>query len=313
MARTRIADIETRPPEAGRIRFGHKVEGTNKAGKKYTRPAALETWRLTSPERSQIEAVAKLYGGDVEAWNDPKASPQKQWQVTTTTDRIQVWLPPGALTLTYELWSGGGCERRCDGEWCMAQRERVPCLCAQEIDQDAACKPKCRLNVLLPGVPFSGVWRLETSSENFLHEAPGILGVIGELQSRDTLAKVELILSKRTHTYLEDGKSMTDHFTVPQIVMSQTPEEIMGGLAAPTAGALGAGGRPALALDAGWTTPTPVDEVWHQPVDDDEIVEGELIEEPALPGLEGWDIPPAGVAVTRNPDPDGPKWIRRPQ
>jgi hypothetical protein len=67
-----------------------------------------------------------------------------------------------------------------------------------------------------------------------------------------------------------------------------------------------------LALDSGWTTPKVEDPVWH----DDEIVDAEVVDEIAEDAWRaeepvGWDVPPPGVAVTRNPNPDGPRWIRR--
>jgi len=300
-----LADIDSRPPEAGRIRLGEKVEGVSKAGKKYTRPASTETFRFTSPERDQIEAIADIYGGTVKPWNEPRASTQKQWEVKTNTDRISVWLPPDALTVNYEAWSGGGCVRRCDGVTCVWKedggREVVPCLCGQE-EGAPLCKPKSRLSVVLPGIPFSGVWRMETSSEYFVYEARGMIDTIAGLEAAQGVLQVDLVLSKRTK---RDGGQVS-HYIVPQIALKSSPSEILEGLAR-----VGQG-TPQLALDSGWTETKVLDPVWHTPApEDDEITDAEIIEEPAYdPG--GWDAPPPGELVVRNPDPDGPKWIRKP-
>ena len=301
-----LADIESRPPEAGRIRLGEKVDGISKAGKKYTRPASTETFRFTSPEKEQIEAIAGIYGGDVQAWNEPRATIQHQWEVKTPVDRISVWLPPDALSVSYEAWSGGGCIRRCDGVTCMMKepamgiREVVPCLCGQEPD-DSLCKPKSRLSVVLPGIPFSGVWRMETSSEYFVYEARGMIDTIAGLEAAQGVLQVDLVLSKRTK---RDGGQVS-HYIVPQIALKSSPSEILEGLAR-----VGQG-TPQLALDPGWTETKVLDPIWHSPAPDDEITDAEIIEEPAYdPG--GWDTPPPGELVMRNPDSNGPKWIRKP-
>lgn len=156
-----IIDIQRQLVELGRIRTGDQVEFTDGTGQTKLRPRKLETFRLTSPSRNLIEAAAAAYGGEVQAWLE-------QWQVVVTADSLPVMLPPGqGLSQWYEQWSGGGCQRRCDG----AQQVLVdePCACpadkaerAQLASKGQACKPTTRVNLILPDLPGLGVWRLES-------------------------------------------------------------------------------------------------------------------------------------------------------
>ena len=94
-----------RTPEHGRIRLGVKTERAMKS---------LDTFRFTSPDKEAIQQIADAYGGDVKSWTPPK-SKQEQWEVITTSSEIRVFLPPNSIDVWYEQWSGGGCQRRCDG------------------------------------------------------------------------------------------------------------------------------------------------------------------------------------------------------
>ena len=94
-----------RTPEQGRIRLGVKTERAMKS---------LDTFRFTSLDKSAIEQIASIYGGAVKSWTPPR-SKQEQWEVITTTSEIRVYLPPHSIDVWYEAWSGGGCQRRCDG------------------------------------------------------------------------------------------------------------------------------------------------------------------------------------------------------
>jgi len=156
-----ILDVQVRMRELGRIRTGNQVP----AGNGRRRPAKLETFRITSGSKDLIDAAAATYGGEARPWESPAGN---QWEVITTVDALPIVVPPGeALSQWYELWSGGGCQRRCDGrtEYITEQ----PCLCpADPADRrDAAqageaCKPTTRLGVMLPELPDLGIWRLES-------------------------------------------------------------------------------------------------------------------------------------------------------
>src|SRR5690349_2582757 len=100
-----IIDLQRSVRQVGRIRLGEVRNG---------RPSKLTTFRLSSVQRSPIERAAELYGGTVK----PMASDRSddQWEVVTEADSIPVVIPPtNHLDQWLELWSGAGCERRCDG------------------------------------------------------------------------------------------------------------------------------------------------------------------------------------------------------
>ena len=152
-----IIDMQRRLAETGRIRIGETEVGTSTRGKPYKRPKKLEAFRLTSANHAALVAVANLYGGEVHEWAD--APTGKQWELFTPSSTLRVFVPPEAMSYSvwYELWAGGGCERRCDG-----QTETISgfgCLC----DPDGReCKPHTRLAVMLADVPSAGMWRLDT-------------------------------------------------------------------------------------------------------------------------------------------------------
>ena len=62
-----IIDLQRGIAEAGRIRIGQQVP----AGNGKTRPAKLDAFRLTSPDRRRIEDAAVLFGGVVTPWEAP--------------------------------------------------------------------------------------------------------------------------------------------------------------------------------------------------------------------------------------------------
>lgn len=153
-----IKTLQHRLTEIGRLRLGHKV--ATKGGR--TRPARLAQWRLTSPHEELLLHAAGVYGGEVQPWTDAP-SEHPQWELYSDSDTLHVLIPPGqALSQWYELWSGGGCRRRCDGETEMTG-DPQPCVCATETTrpEDYPCKPTTRLNVVLADVPAVGLWRCE--------------------------------------------------------------------------------------------------------------------------------------------------------
>src|SRR6185295_14228139 len=146
-----ILSLQRRLAEVGRIRLGKQVE-TKKGGK---RPAALDTFRLTSADRARIDEVAKLYGGTVTKWEAPSGI--AQWEVVTQSDKLPVMVPPSALAFSqhYELWAAGGCQRRCDGV--TETLSEQPCLCDPDNRQ---CDIHTRLSVMLRELSGLGVWRV---------------------------------------------------------------------------------------------------------------------------------------------------------
>lgn len=259
-----IAAIRESPriPEAGRIRTGVKAATRN--GK--TAPKALGTFRFTSHHRDQIDAIAAIYGGTVAAWDEPSASHPHQFQVVTAADRVRVAIPGAdALSQWYELWSKGGCLRRCDGETCEVAGHdgpaEVACPCFAEGVR--RCNLHTRLNVIIPDIAFRGAWRLETHSEYAAREIPGMVDlVIGAAQRGFTTA--ELGLEERK--VVRNGE--TKRFTIPTLTLAHTPEELLSGRA--QLQALNPAPMPALPAAPPAPTFAP---------DDDGIVDAEVVED----------------------------------
>ncbi|MGC5411009.1 hypothetical protein ACPXCX_46070, partial [Streptomyces sp. DT225] len=92
------------------------------------------------------------------------------WRVITDAKELKAIVPAGdPLSVSYEKWGGGGCERRCDGE--TESISRQPCICLARFGEDwhersaeQVCRPTSRIGVFLPDLPDLGVWRLETKS-----------------------------------------------------------------------------------------------------------------------------------------------------
>ena len=278
-----------RAPEQGRIRLGVKTERAMKS---------LDTFRFTSLDKSAIEQIASIYGGEVKPWT-PLRSKQEQWEVITTSNEIRVYLPPHSIDVWYEEWSAGGCQRRCNGVTAEVPMktpdgmdiDTVPCLCQDE--SSMACAPYTRLRVLLPEIRFGGVWRLESKGWNAANEMPGMAGMM-EQMSAIGLAECQLVLEKRTK--ISGGQ--TRHFVVPRLTMDASPQEIMAG-----------GGQATALEDPSPSIAVPVlAAVSEKKGDyltmvDDAVIDAEIVE--------GWDIPPPGIKVVKNPDPP-PKFLPAP-
>lgn len=251
-----LADIETRAPEAGRIRLGIK---TGKAMK------SIDTFRFTSPYKDCIEALAVQYGGEVKPWVDPKASPNNQWEVITKASEIEVFLPPSPVSTWYELYAGSGLQRRCDGQTCQVPQQTgpgqwepvdTPCICSAK--QSMECSPHTRLKVLLPNVPFRGIWRLETKGWNALKELPGMADLIRQLNDSGSMVRVALGIEKRSQMR-PSGKR---NFVTPTLTMLDSPNQIL------------SGGAQVRAL--GSVSPPELNAA---PVPSEDIVDAELVED----------------------------------
>lgn len=219
-----IAQLQNRIPTAGRLRFGQK------SGPKGA-PKAIDTWRFTSHDREAIDQVASIYGGAVEAWSD--APTPGQWQVTTTASELRIVLPPDPLggSPIYEQWSGGGCQRRCDGVTCVVNQRtgpdevepvETPCIC--DAKGELECQVKTRLSVILPDIKFAGVWRLDSGSWNVAHEMPGMVELVQSLQQRG-LTRGLLALEHRKS--VSGGK--TRRYIVPTLRVDGSMDQLASG------------------------------------------------------------------------------------
>ena len=211
IAPARIINIQQRMRELGRIRIG--IKGDKKEPKK------LNSFRFTSFDKHAIEVAASVYGGKVKQCDAVKSPDLKgQWEVVTDACEIPIYPSPVPISQAYELWSGGGCQRRCDG--CTELLSGNPCMC----DPDALeCKPTTRLSVILPDLPDIGVWRLESHGWNAATELTQtydwLKGIIGSGRV------IEAILAIEERTSRKDGQ--TRRFMVPVIRIRQTPRELL--------------------------------------------------------------------------------------
>lgn len=211
-----ILDLQRRMRELGRIRTGVQVVAGN--GKR--RPSKLDTFRLTSASRELLEAAAEVYGGKVEPWPE-----QASFQITTNVDAMDILVPPGqTFSQWYELWSGGGCQRRCDGELNVITDQ--PCSCPVDpaerrelAAKGEACKPTSRLNVILPALPDLGVWRLESHGFYAAVELSGTAAFLEAATASGRLLPARLRLDQREKK--EPGKP-TNRYSVPVIELPQT-------------------------------------------------------------------------------------------
>ena len=236
-----IIDLQRRLTEAGRIRLGDKGPKGN--------PRKLETFRLTSSDEALLEAAAQIYGGDVTPWNEQGG----QYQVTTEANALNVIVPPSGMAFSqwYETWSGGGCLKRCDGEWDTVNDRACSC------DPTAReCTPHTRLSVILPDLPSMGVWRLETQGYWAASELSAQVELCQRLATAGQMVPARLRLEQRVSKKLGQP---TKRFVVPVLDPAQTYAELL-------AAASLARSEEAPALTSGGLRPVPVDELPEAPV-----------------------------------------------
>ncbi len=225
-----MIDLQRQMTELGRIRTGDQVEIAGQAGKK--RPRKLETFRLTSQSRELIEEAARLYGGTATAWND-------QWEVVITAATLPIMLPPGeAMSQWWELWSGGGCQRRCEGTGGRNVLADEPCSCPEDKTERAelaksgqACKPTTRLNVILPELPGLGLWRLESHGHYAAVELAGAAEYLSMATSvgHRVPAHLRIVNRSRKVKVIDKGveKVQTRNWTVPTIDIDVRPMDLL--------------------------------------------------------------------------------------
>lgn len=259
-----ILTIQKRLHERGRIRIGQKVPTSG--GRE--RPEKLDRFRFTSADRSAMDDLARQHGGIVEAWASPNGP---QWELVSDSTDLPVVVPPSEFGFSQflELWSGGGCQRRCDGEQELISGGH--CICA--INDEQLCKPTTRLSVILPDLPGLGLWRLETHGWNAAAELQGTVELIAAAMGHGRLLPARLRLQQRSSIVTVSGKSQTVRFAVPVLDLDVRMGELASA-GVPVAAlhgetpALAALSAPAVEVEADRPriTPVPVQDMPEAPV-----------------------------------------------
>jgi hypothetical protein len=216
---SRIMTMKRQAAELGRIRTGYSRPHPE-AGRRPI-PVKSKTFVLSSHSRDYIAAAAELYGGRVEQWT-PQNQSVAQWRVITEATELRAILPAGdPLSQSYEMWSGGGCSRRCDGVTERLSGEACVCLARygedwHERKADEVCRPTSRVGVFLPDLPDLGVWRLETKSYYAADALAGGLDTVLQATEGRGLMPVRMWIEQRSA--VRGGK--TKQFQVVMVVPS---------------------------------------------------------------------------------------------
>lgn len=239
-----VLDVQRRGQQIGRIRIGEQVQAAN--GR--MRPSKLETFRFTTGSRATAEAIAALYGGEIRDWL------RGQFEVITEKSEIGVTVPPRDQVVSqwYELWSKGGCQRRCDSQ---TMSDGKPCLCPHSGDPDdevkvtaaaaerarmaslnppQACKLVTRISVMLPDLPGLGVFRLDTGSFYAATEIGDTARLLQMARDQGVFLPAVLRIEQRQRV----ANGTTKNYPVPVLEVLATFRDI-------ATGALGAGGMAA--------------------------------------------------------------------
>ncbi|MFJ1667424.1 hypothetical protein ACIOK4_13750 [Streptomyces bottropensis] len=219
---SRLRNIQARAAEHGRLRTGY-TQGN--------RPMRSATWVVTSHSEEHVRTAATLWGGDVEQWS-PLNSTITQWRVITKASSIEALITPGDPLNQYnEMWSKGGCQRRCDGVTEMLSRQS--CLCARQFGEEWHTQPKgrvcsttSRLNVMLPDLSGMGMWRAETHSFYAAQEWGGMVDMV--LAGTDGRGFVPVTLRIEPRQSVRDGQ--TRNFPVVVVELrGVTPRQALAG------------------------------------------------------------------------------------
>lgn len=260
-----IITMQRRLREVGRIRLGEQVsagvyQSGPRKGQPKSKPVKLTTFRLTSRDRGIIEVAAQRYGGEVREWSAPDGT---QWEVITNAAEMPVVVPPGDMAFSqwYELWSAGGCRRRCDGVNDVFND--TGCSCDPD---NRECNTTTRLNVMLPEVPGFGLWRLESHGYYAAVELAGVVEMCRRASSAGHMLPARLRLEQRqVKRFGSNGKPQTQNFAVPALDLDVSVGQLgqlLAGSSTPVAEL--ANDDAALPVASGWS-PVPVAELPEAP------------------------------------------------
>lgn len=192
-----MLDIQRRHAEVFRIRLGDK----DKRG--YPRKLT-EAIRITSPNRSVIDAFVEVYGGEALEW-------EQQWQAYLPVTSLPVMVLPGqSITQWWELYRKTVCERRCDGY--TESLSGRPCMCPDDItgrmQKEGACRPMTRISVVCPEVAVVGAGSLVSHGMIAAETLPQSVSVAMAALERGLMVPAVLRI------IVHEGKR---HYVVPQL------------------------------------------------------------------------------------------------
>lgn len=192
-----MLDIQKRHAEVFRIRLGERD------AKGY--PVKLtDAIRVTSPNRSVVQAFVDVFGGNVEPW-------EGQFEAKLPTTELPIMVLPGqSISQWWEKYKKSVCERRCDGVKDTISGQ--PCVCPVDITermQDKnGCRPMTRVNVVCPDVAVVGAGSLVTHGMVAAETLPQSIAVAEAALSRGLMVPAVLRIVEHK------GKT---HYIVPQI------------------------------------------------------------------------------------------------
>lgn len=218
--------VKRRLPQIGRIRIGRKGEKGQ--------PVKLSTFRLTSHDRKALDVAAEVYGGSPRPWDGFAG----QWELVTKVSELPIMIAPERPSQWYELWSAGGCQKRCDGTTCTVPDgkgglKEQDCTC----DPDhRACKLVTRASFLLPDLPALGVWRFDSSSIYVAMELPGMIEVLSAAREQRRIPEAVLAIEvRRAVRQNAKGQPETRVYPVVTIRIRETLREALASGAAQAA------------------------------------------------------------------------------
>lgn len=172
-----LANLAQRMPVVATLRNG---------ATKGKRPVSLDKWRVTTGSLRFAEAFADRYGGEVQPWRD---GPPNHYEVFSDTTEVTIALIEDGFDISYQLWTAGGMQRKCNGLTCEVLQttgpdnvEYVegPCICDRKGQLE--CSLRSRLTFVLPDLPFGGGVTYKSGSKNFAEEAQGMLRLLNSLR-----------------------------------------------------------------------------------------------------------------------------------
>ncbi len=238
---TDVEDVQSALRELGRVRFGSRKE-PNRPG------SPLQYPRLSSTSRARIERIASLFGGTVQEWQKTEGG-APEYDVVIESPLPIVAPPPGIRpwSRSYELWTGGICQRRCTGVHALTRGPRgrwIPapvqtgtsrdldepsCICGVDTEpEDRDCRLTLRFSFLILGLGTAGQWRAETHSYNAAREIPPLLELMQRRKAPGWLKMVKR--EDLTLDYDEKKKEVRPlrrRFPVPVIDTEISEDELL--------------------------------------------------------------------------------------